>query len=395
MIIPPAHRLSGVGTYYFARKLAEIDEMNLTGEKVINLGIGSPDLRPPDGVLETLNATSAQPGANMYQSYRGTQELREAFANWYLRHFKINLDPGSEVLPLLGSKEGIMHISATFLNEGDEVLVPDPGYLAYGAAAKLMGARVTKYCLTHDKNWLPDLDELASRNLDKCKLMWINYPHMPTGAQLDATTLQKLVDFARANNILLCSDNPYALILSNDARSIFSAEGAKEVCLELNSLSKHFNMAGWRVGAVLGAKIYLDEILRFKSNMDSGMYLPVQKAASKALGVGDIWYENLNKTYEQRRKEVRKLMTRIGCAFDDDQAGLFVWGRINEEGITSEEFSQRILQQARVFVTPGHIFGEGGEGYVRISLCAPADTITEAFNRVEEAAFTIKHSLNS
>jgi LL-diaminopimelate aminotransferase len=371
MIIERADRIKPIQAYYFAQKLKEIRAMNADGgDQVLNLGIGSPDLLPPAPVVPTLHKAALEEKANQYQSYIGLPELRQAFSGWYKRFFEVELDPHDEVLPLLGSKEGINHISMAFLNPGDEVLVPNPGYPAYSTVSQLAGARVRRYDLHKDGQWLPDLKALASQDLTKVKIMWVNYPHMPTGAKANNAFFKELVDFAKRHQILICHDNPYAFILNDEPLSILSLEGAKDVAIELTSLSKCYHMAGWRVGAVSGKKEYLDAILTFKSNVDSGMYKPVQKAAIAALESPASWFADINVKYKERRQLAFEIMDVLGCSYDRNSAGMFVWGKINSTE-DAESVSNQLLQEARVFITPGHIFGSNGHRYLRISLCSP------------------------
>ncbi len=382
MIFKPSERVSDVKQYYFATKLAEIGGMNARGANVLNLGIGSPDLLPPQIVIETLKNTAADPKANMYQSYRGIPELRKAFADHYSDFLNVYLNPDTDVLPLIGSKEGIMHIAMSFLNEGDEVLVPDPGYPAYKATAELAGARARFYDLQEDLNWYPDLDAMRSPDLSKVKIMWINYPNMPTGATVDQEQLKELVAFARDHEILLCHDNPYNFILNKQPNSIFSVDGAKEFCLELYSLSKCFNMAGWRVGAMIGSAELINIVMRFKSNMDSGMYLPVQLAAARALSLGMDWFDNLNQEYSERKKYACRLFDLLNCTYNEESAGLFVWAKVPEYVQEVEQWIDDILNESRVFITPGFIFGKNGQRFVRISLCSSIAQFQEAESRI-------------
>lgn len=385
MIINPADKLRHISTYYFARKLAEIREMNADGgATVINLGIGSPDLDPPAEVISALHNQSDEIGANQYQSYRGIPQLRESYVGWYRRHFGVSLDSETEILPLIGSKEGIMHISMAFLNPGDQVLVPNPGYPAYTAVTKLCEAEVIEYKLNADLNWLPDLGQLEKTDLSKVKIMWVNYPHMPTGAKASKTFFDELVAFGKRNNILICHDNPYTFILNEEPLSIMQSEGAKEVALELTSLSKNYNMAGWRVGAVAGGKDYIDTILTFKSNMDSGMYKPVQYAAIEALNQPQNWHDHLNNQYQERREIAWEIMDALECKYDRSTSGLFIWGRIPEPAEGAEEVSELYLHKSRVFITPGHIFGSEGNRYIRISLCADVKTLKKAKEKITQ-----------
>lgn len=383
-------RLDGIKEYYFSTKLRQIDEMNETGEKVINLGIGSPDLPPHVSVAETLCEESQKATNHAYQSYKGSPVLRKAAALWYKKWYGVELSADTEILPLIGSKEGIMHICMTYINAGDQVLIPNPGYPTYRSAATLAGAEVREYELKEENNWYPDFDKLESEDLSKVKLMFVNYPQMPTG-QLPTTELfERLVAFGRKNHILICHDNPYSFILPNFSEenrplSLLSVEGAKDVVIELNSLSKSHNMAGWRVGFVCGAAQRIEEILRFKSNMDSGMFLPLQLAAAKALQLPANWYTQLNKIYEVRRQKVFELLDILNCKYQKDQAGLFVWARVPEKYGSGYELSDEILNDYRVFITPGGIFGSAGNHYVRISLCASESILKAAVSRITSA----------
>ena len=384
MKIKTASRLGEVKEYYFSRKLREIAQLRSQGIDILNLGIGSPDQMPANSVLTALENVSRQSNSHGYQSYIGIPELRQAFTAWYQRHFNVDLDADSEVLPLIGSKEGIMHISMTYLEAGDEVLVPDPGYPTYQAASALTGATTRTYDLTAENGWLPDLQALDALDLSKVKIMWINYPHMPTGTNASLEFFEELVDFARSNEILLCHDNPYAFILNDHPISLFQIEGAKDVSLELNSLSKTFNMAGWRIGMLAGHKDRISEVLRFKSNMDSGMFKPVQMAAVEALSLPDSWYKGMNDIYRTRRVLAEQLLTNLGCKIDQNQVGMFVWGRIPEDYTSGIHLADLVLEQARVFITPGNIFGENGSRYVRVSLCSSKEDFVEALERCEQ-----------
>ena len=383
MIIKPSERIGEVKAYYFATKLAEIAEMNARGENVLNLGIGSPDLLPPPQVLEKLQNASKGEMANMYQSYKGLPELREAFAHHYKKMMNVDIDASTEVLPLIGSKEGIMHISMSFLNKGDEVLVPNPGYPSYRVTAELAGATPIFYDLTEESNWLPDLSKLEKSDLSKVKIMWMNYPNMPTGATMDSEALKAVIAFANKHEILLCHDNPYNFILNEEPRSIFNIEGAKDCCLELYSLSKCFNMSGWRVGALLGDKKYVDVVMRFKSNMDSGMYRPIQEAAAVALHLDDKWFSSLNEIYKERREIVHEIFDLLDCDYNPKSAGLFVWAKAPGYIQDVPAWADDILQEAKVFITPGFIFGSNGEKYVRIALCTNTDGLKQAKHRIE------------
>lgn len=384
MKVKPADRTNVVQEYYFSIKLKQIDLMRREGADVINLGIGSPDQPPSENTIKKLGEEASRPTSHGYQSYTGIPALRKAFADWYMSYFNVNLDPDKEILTLMGSKEGIMHISMAFINPGDEVLVPNPGYPTYSSVTNLVGGKVKYYDLEEKNGWLPDLKHLEDLDLSRVKLMWINYPHMPTGTKGSLILFQKLVDFASRHNILLCNDNPYSFILNNDYLSILSIDGAKEISLELNSLSKSHNMAGWRIGMVAGHQEYLNEILKVKSNMDSGMFRAMQAAAVEALGNPPSWYEKVNEVYAKRRKIVEEIMVLLKCSFDKNQTGLFVWGRIPEDIPGCEAFVEDILTKAHVFITPGFIFGSNGERYIRISLCADENTLSEAKKRIKE-----------
>ena len=380
-VIPVSDRLGETEEYYFSKKLREIAELRAAGRDILNLGIGSPDLPPAPEVLEALTESARMPGSHGYQPYTGRPELRAAFSQWYARYFGVDVDPDTELLPLMGSKEGIMHISMAFLNPGDEVLVPDPGYPTYRSATELSGSKVRPYGLSDTNDWLPDLDRLEAEGLDRVKIMWVNYPHMPTGAVAPEDFYVRLIDFARRNGILIVNDNPYAFILTDRVSSILSVPGAREVALELSSLSKAQNMAGWRVGVLAGASEYLQTVLRFKSNMDSGMFLPVQRAAVVALGLGQEWYDDLNAVYRERREVACRIMDALGCSYRQDQVGLFVWARC-PEGSDGYSTCDRALYDNDVFLTPGGIFGPAGENYVRISLCSTVPVLEEALRRL-------------
>ncbi|WP_257656390.1 pyridoxal phosphate-dependent aminotransferase [Parapedobacter lycopersici] len=389
MQIHVAGRLQHTEEYYFSKKLREIDQLNQNGEKVINLGIGSPDLPPHPSVIQTLSEYAEQPNTHGYQNYRGIPALRQAIGDWYSRYYGVSLDPAKEILPLIGSKEGIVHVCMTYLQAGDEALIPNPGYPTYASAVRLSEATAIPYTLDAGRNWLPDLDVLAKLDLSRVKLMWLNYPHMPTGAAAPASFFGELVAFAKQHQILLCHDNPYSFILNEQPQSILAVDGALEVAIELNSLSKSGNMAGWRVGMLAAAEERINEIVRFKSNMDSGMFLPVQLAAAKALSLGPDWYASLNETYRNRRKKVYQLLDGLGCVYNRDQVGLFVWAHIPGGYADGYALSDEILQKARVFITPGGIFGSGGDAYIRVSLCATEETFDTAINRITKAAVTL------
>jgi LL-diaminopimelate aminotransferase len=382
MKIKPAERTNTVQEYYFSKKLAQIDRMRREGLDVINLGIGSPDQPPSENTITALKTTADKPTSHGYQSYTGSPALRKAFADWYKKYFNTVLNPDNEILPLLGSKEGIMHISMAFVNPGDEVLVPDPGYPTYSSVTNLVGGVVRNYDLREENGWFPDLELLEKSDLRRVKIMWVNYPNMPTGTKGTVALFKKLAAFASRHNILLCNDNPYSFILNNDYHSILEVEGAKDIALELNSLSKSHNMAGWRIGMVAGHSDYIKEVLKVKSNMDSGMFLGLQAAAIEALNNPEEWYDTVNIVYRQRRKIVEEIMNLLGCSFDTSQTGLFVWGRLPDNVADCEEFVENILNQTNVFVTPGFIFGNNGSRYIRISLCATEERLLEAKQRL-------------
>ncbi len=381
-----SRRLEGIGEYYFSTKLREIDELNKQGKNVINLGIGSPDLPPHPEVIRVLQEESAKPNVHAYQSYKGSPVLRKAIAEWYRQWYGVELNPDTEILPLIGSKEGIMHICMTYLNEGDGALVPNPGYPTYRSAVKLAGGECIDYTLTGEGGWYPDFAELERLAAGgRLKLMWVNYPQMPTGQLPNIELFEKLVAFGKRHNILICHDNPYSFILNDKPMSLLAVPGAKEVVIELNSLSKSQNMAGWRVGTLSGAKERIDEVLRFKSNMDSGMFLPVQLAAAKALSLGKDWYDSVNAVYRERRGYVFELLDLLKCAFSKDQVGMFVWAKIPAGYADGYGLSDRVLYEAGVFITPGGIFGPAGQGYVRVSLCTPVEKFKESINRIKSA----------
>ena len=375
-----ARRLHTVEEYYFSRKLKEVRALLADGKPVINLGIGSPDLPPPPQVVEALNTSLSESTAHKYQSYQGLPELRKAISEFYKNNYSVELNSESEILPLMGSKEGIMHISMAYLNEGDAVLIPNPGYPTYNSVTKLMGATPIFYDLKSESQWQPNLDELSKMDLSKVKLMWVNYPHMPTGTKASKAHLTALFQFAKAHKILLINDNPYSFILNDNPTSIFNFEGAKEVCLELNSLSKTFNMAGWRVGMLSGAAHHIENVIKVKSNMDSGMFYGVQKGAIEALKSSKEWFKELNAIYEKRRQLVWQLATQLGCDFDPKTSGMFVWAKL-PQGVDSEYFIDELLYKKNIFVAPGTIFGSNGNGYVRFSLCANEASIKEAIKR--------------
>lgn len=376
-------RLDGIGEYYFSTKLREIDELNRQGKSIINLGIGSPDLPPHPSVIKALQEKAALPSSHGYQNYKGVPALRESMSAWYLKNYGVQLDPATEILPLMGSKEGILHICMTYLQPGDEALIPNPGYPTYKSAVQLSGATPIDYHLSEKNNWAPDWEALENADLSRVKLMWVNYPHMPTGQNADTALFQQIIDFGRKHGILICHDNPYSFILNESPRSILSIVGAMEVAIELNSLSKSHNMAGWRVGMLSGAADRIQEVLRFKSNMDSGMFLPVQQAAVAALQLDAAWYAEVNATYAARRKKAWELLELIGCQPAPDQSGLFLWSGIPASDADAFALSDRILYRAGVFLTPGGIFGSAGNQYVRISLCASEEKMEEAIQRIK------------
>jgi len=380
--IATASRLGTVEEYYFSTKLKEIASLRAVGIPVINLGIGSPDLAPSAATIQALTESAENPANHAYQSYQGIPALRQAFAHFYAKHYGVSVDWNQEILPLIGSKEGIMHIAMAYLEPGDETLIPNPGYPTYQAACALAGATVRTYELSEEGNWLPDLEALGQQDLSRVKIMWVNYPHMPTGAKADTGFFTRLRDFAIQHNILLVNDNPYSFILNEQPMSMLSIPGMKEVAIELNSLSKSHNMAGWRIGAAIGKAAFLQPVMKFKSNMDSGMFLPLQEAAAKALEADSTWFENQNTLYQERQKLVFQLMDIVGCRYDSAQTGMFVWAKVPDEYASGYALSDKILAENAVFITPGGIFGTQGNGYVRISLCAKEDVFKEAIERI-------------
>ena len=382
MQINTSKRLEGIGEYYFSQKLREIDELNKQGKNIINLGIGSPDLPPHPAVVKVLQEEAEKTNTHAYQNYKGSPLLRKAIADWYANWYDVQLNADSEILPLIGSKEGIMHICMTYLHEGDEALIPNPGYPTYSSAVKLAGGKAIPYELTEANHWQPDFDALEKTDLSKVKLLWVNYPHMPTGQLPTKALFEKIVAFAKKHNILVCHDNPYSFILNETPMSLLSVEGGKEVVIELNSLSKSQNMAGWRVGMLCGAKERIDEVLRFKSNMDSGMFLPVQLAAAKALCLSKEWYDEINTIYAKRREKVFELLILLNCQFSKTQVGMFVWAKIPATYKTGYQLSDEVLYNANVFITPGGIFGSAGDGYIRVSLCGSLEKFEEAIKRI-------------
>lgn len=377
-----ARRTDEVGEYYFSLKLKKVKRLVEEGCPVINMGIGSPDLPPHPSVIQELQRAAEIPSNHGYQGYQGIPELRIAMSEFYRWHYAVNKDPQSEILPLIGSKEGIMHISMTFLNEGDEVLVPDPGYPTYSSVTKLLGAKVKPYALLDSNAWYPDFEWLEQQDLSQVKLMWCNYPHMPSGAKADISVFEKLISFAKKHQIVLVHDNPYSFVLEDNPKSIFQAEGAEEVALELNSLSKSSNMAGWRIGMAIGRKDWIAAITKVKSNMDSGMFLALQKGAIAAMGLDDDWYKEINQTYRARRTLVWRLAECLGLEFRRDTGGMFVWAKL-PSGMSGYQFVDTLLEKAHIFTAPGEIFGAEGQGYVRFSLCIPEEKILSAIKRIE------------
>jgi LL-diaminopimelate aminotransferase len=375
-------RLKGINEYYFSAKLRELEELKNKGSDIINLGIGSPDLPPHPEVVSVLNEESQKNNVHGYQSYRGSPVLRQAMADWYLQWYGVELDQKSEILPLIGSKEGILHLCMTYLRKGDRVLVPDPGYPTYSAAVRLAEGKPVTYRLTAETNFEPDLEEIDQQHVSKVKMMFINYPHMPTGRNASRALFEKLVAFARKNKILLVHDNPYSFILNEQPLSILNIAGAKDTAVELNSLSKSHNMAGWRVGMVCGSASVIDDVIRFKSNMDSGMFLPLQMAAAKALSLGPEWYSGLNDEYRSRREIVFSILSSLSCKYESGQCGLFVWAEVPATFSSGEDFSDHLLYKHGVFITPGVVFGKAGRKYIRVSLCATQERLNEALQRV-------------
>ena len=383
MNIQTADRIASVQEYYFSKKMREIALLNKKGKAIINLGIGSPDLPPDSTIIDALIDSAQNPKHHSYQSYKGIPALRTAISSWYKSIYNVNLDAEREVLPLLGSKEGIMHISMTYINPGDEVLIPDPSYPTYVAATKLAGGKVVKYQLKESEEWHPSLATIEGLISSKTKLIWINYPNMPTGKQANLELLAGLLDLAKKHNILVCNDNPYSLTLNEQPTSIFQIEGAKDIAIELNSLSKSHHMAGWRIGWVSGDGQRINEILKFKSNMDSGMFLPIQHAAIKALSIDQSVIKDNNKIYSKRRELAWELLDILGCSYTKNQVGMFVWAKIPRSQKDAIIFSDKILYNGNVFITPGSIFGENGKNYIRISLCSNEEVLKEAINRIK------------
>ena len=387
--IKPADRLSQVTEYYFSRKLKEIERLNAKGKDIISLAIGSPDMPPSQATVDKLCEVARQAGAHGYQPTSGTPELRQAMAGFYKRWYGVDIDPQTEVQPLIGSKEGILHITLAFVNPGDKVLVPNPGYPTYTSLSKILGAEVVNYNLREDDGWQPDFNELESMDLTGVRIMWTNYPNMPTGAPARMETYKRLVSFARRHNILIVNDNPYSLILNEKPLSLLQVEGAKDCCIELNSMSKSHNMPGWRVGMCVGNRQFIQWILKIKSNIDSGTFRGIQLAAAEAYNNDDAWHRQANvETYRRRRHLAEAIMQELGCEYDKGQAGMFLWGKIPARYANAEELTEKVLHDARVFITPGFIFGSNGERYIRISLCAKDERMEEALRRIKECKTT-------
>ena len=383
--IQPADRLNSVSEYYFSTKLKEVAEMNARGLNVISLGIGSPDMPPSAATVEALSTSAADPAVHGYQPYVGIPELRKAFADWYAKWFKVELNAANEIQPLIGSKEGILHISMAFLNPGDGVLIPNPGYPTYSSVSKLVQANVIAYDLDENNNWQPDFEALEQLDLSNVKLMWVNYPNMPTGASATPELFEKLVAFGKKHGIVICNDNPYSFILNDNRLSILQVEGAKEICIELNSMSKSHNMPGWRMGMLASNAQFVEWILKVKSNIDSGQFKPMQMAAIAALNNSEEWHNEMNiNLYKNRRHLAEEIMKSLGCSFDPHQVGMFLWGKIPDQYKDSAELADKVLYEARVFITPGFIFGNKGQRYVRLSLCANEKMLGEALERINQ-----------
>ena len=376
-----ANRLNTVQEYYFSKKLREVRALASEGKPIINMGIGSPDLQPPNEVIEAIKKAVDIEGAHKYQSYQGLPEFREAVADFYKANYEVEVSPNDEILPLMGSKEGILHISMAFLNKGDQVLIPNPGYPTYTSVTNLVEATPVFYELTSENNWEPDFEQLEKEDVSNIKMMWVNYPHMPTGAKATEALFEKLIAFGKKHQILIINDNPYSFVLNNNPQSILKLRGAKETALELNSLSKSFNMAGWRVGMLLGASSFLKEVLKVKTQMDSGMFYGIQQGAIAALKVSSTWFTAMNTVYEKRRKLVWKIVDTLGCSYSKDTTGMFVWAK-TPKGVEAESMVDDLLYNKSIFIAPGSIFGNNGKGYIRFSLCVPEDKIKEALERL-------------
>tara|TARA_Y100000389_G_C17439836_1_gene507867 strand:+ start:393 stop:1547 length:1155 start_codon:yes stop_codon:yes gene_type:complete len=378
-----ANRLNSVKEYYFSKKLREVAALVNAGKPILNMGIGSPDLEPHPSVIEALDTSLSDPKAHMYQSYQGLPELREAIASFYKKNYDVSLNSNNEILPLMGSKEGIMHISMAFLNKGDQVLIPNPGYPTYSSVTQLLEAEPVFYNLKEKNNWQPDFEFLEQLDLSSVKLMWLNYPNMPTGAQVDVHTFSRLTSWAKKNDILLINDNPYSFILNDSPKSILSQPNAMDVALELNSLSKAYNLAGWRVGMLCGNSGHINSVLKVKSNMDSGMFYGVQKGAIAALQLNSNWFDELNSVYAKRREAMIELATLMNTTFDPKSVGMFLWAKLNDSSLNSESFIDDVLRKYNIFIAPGTIFGTQGEGYIRFSLCVKLEDIKTAINRLK------------
>ncbi|MDB4252439.1 aminotransferase class I/II-fold pyridoxal phosphate-dependent enzyme [Flavobacteriaceae bacterium] len=376
-----AKRLDTVQEYYFSKKLREVRALLAAGKPIINMGIGSPDLQPPPAVIEAIQQAVLQEGAHKYQSYQGLPAFRQAVADFYQKNYQVIVNPENEILPLMGSKEGILHISMAFLNKGDKVLIPNPGYPTYTSVTNLVEAVPVFYDLTSEHNWEPNFKQLEQQDLSNVKLMWVNYPHMPTGAKATENLFKKLIAFGKKHQLLIINDNPYSFVLNNNPLSILSIDGAKETAIELNSLSKSFNMAGWRVGMLLGATPILEEVLKVKTQMDSGMFYGIQQGAIAALKVSSGWFENMNEIYQKRRKLIWQIAEALDCTFDKNTSGMFVWAKI-PAGKKAENIVDDLLYKHHIFIAPGTIFGSKGEGYIRFSLCVPEEKIKEALDRL-------------
>lgn len=382
--IVPAKRVSEIQEYYFSRRLREVAQLNAQGADIISLGIGGPDRPPHSSVISTLADEAAKPGNHSYQPYVGIPQLRRAMADWYNRWYGVTLNPDTEIQPLIGSKEGILHVSLAFLNPGDGVLVPNPGYPTYTSVSRLAQAEIFNYDLTEEGGWMPDFDALERLSLDRIKLMWINYPHMPTGTPASLELFEKIVAFGKKHNIVIAHDNPYSFILNEKPLSLLQVDGARDIAIEMNSMSKSHNMAGWRVGMLASNPTFINWILKVKSNIDSGQFKPLMLAAVKGLEADKDWYDEVNATYASRRKVAEKIMSALKCTFDPRQKGLFLWGRIPDDEASSESLADRVLYEGRVFITPGFIFGSNGDRYIRISLCATEDNMRKALDRINK-----------
>ena len=381
--IKPADRLASVSEYYFSKKLKEVAQMNAEGMDVISLGIGSPDMPPSEKTIRTLCEAACNPDGHGYMPYVGIPELRRGFADWYKKWYGVALNPNTEIQPLIGSKEGILHVTLAFVNPGEQVLVPNPGYPTYTSLSKILGAEVVNYNLKEENGWMPDFDELEKMDMSRVKLMWTNYPNMPTGANASMELYEKLVAFGKKHGIIICNDNPYSFILNEYPSSILSVPGAKDICIEMNSMSKAHNMPGWRMAMLASNAQFVQWVLRVKSNIDSGQFKPMQYAAVEALSAKKDWYDNMNRVYRSRRDLAGQIMRTLGCEYDENQVGMFLWGRIPDSAESGEAIANKVLYEANVFLTPGFIFGSRGERYIRISLCCKNETLEEALKRIE------------